>query len=212
VKPEPAPAPAASHQASAAAAQPLPVTPAVVRPNPGQPSVATTSAPKSPSANPSTGLTASAVPAQVKPVAIKPTAGRSSSERTVQRARLEARRALNRDDDGDGEDDAEDLESIPTPTILQQDPGDPPPVLRQPTEVIMLAGGSFDGDLRNLPQMPVRQREKPEREVMPNPGVLTLGSGSNVPSVAPTTPEPGRGAPAPAPSLTFEGLNRNSWG
>lgn len=197
--------------APASSVTPEPVAaPAVVQPTPGEPSAAPTAL-KSPDVNPSTGHAASAVAAPARPVKIKPTVGRSDAERAVLRARMDARRPLNRDDDNDGEDDSEDLESVPTPTILQQNQDDPPVVQRNPTEVIMLGGGSFDGDLRNLPQATVRQRERVEREVEVNPTLLTGRDGTVLtPSYAP--PEPGRGIPAPAPILTFEGLGKNPWG
>jgi uncharacterized repeat protein (TIGR01451 family) len=74
---------------------------------------------------------------------------------------------------------------------------------------------SFDGDLRNLPYIPTRKRERPEREITrTNPGVLTRDGSATAPaeSGAEQTQAPELSAPAPAPLSTFEGLDNANWG
>src|SRR5262245_33166689 len=86
----------------------------------------------------------------------------------------------------------------------------PSPVAGTPIELTMRAGGDTDIDLRALPEArPVeREREEPA-EPQPNPVELPGG-----PTIDPNIPEvpPERLAPAPAPTLTFDGLDRLNWG
>jgi hypothetical protein len=76
---------------------------------------------------------------------------------------------------------------------------------------------SFDGDLRALPYIPPVKRERPELEEPPRtlkiytpPGGSTSASPSNGPSRPITPPLPS--APAPAPLITFDGLDFATWG
>jgi hypothetical protein len=52
---------------------------------------------------------------------------------------------------------------VPTPGLLEEQPPQPQ-VYSQPELKMLRHGGSFDGDLRNLPQTRPRVREQPERE------------------------------------------------
>jgi hypothetical protein len=187
----------ASNQAAATVAQPLPVQPQVVEPSPGKlspgkPSVSTPSALKSPAVNPLTGQSASPAPATPKPVVIKPTVVRSAERRVAMRA------AMARLTPGDGDSTS----TLPAPRELEAQ-SEPAQVNRRPTEIVMQVAGSFDGDLRDLPQTPARQRERPERED-PELNPITLPSTL----IAPPAAVPTASAPAPAPSTNFEGVDR----
>lgn len=82
---------------------------------------------------------------------------------------------------------------------------------RLPREERLQRGGSFDGDVRSLPDRPVRKRERPEREG-PQAQPVELPRAGNAPS-APTGDIPvGPAAAAPATSASFEGLDFNTWG
>ena len=89
------------------------------------------------------------------------------------------------------------------------------PVSLKAKEVRLTRAKSFDGDLRNLPYVPMRKRERPEREIpRPNPSVLTRDGSVLTPtqSGAEQTQAPELSAPAPAPLATFEGLDNANWG
>jgi uncharacterized repeat protein (TIGR01451 family) len=89
------------------------------------------------------------------------------------------------------------------------------PVSLKAKEVRLNRAHSFDGDLRNLPYVPTRKRERPEREITrPNPSVLTRDGSVTAPaeSGAEQTQAPELSAPAPAPLSTFEGLDNANWG
>lgn len=80
----------------------------------------------------------------------------------------------------------------------------------QPIELNMQRAGGTTLDVRELPRVPVNERERPEMGEPPfNP--LEAGGGrpasTSIPSVA-----PGANAPAPAPIMNFEGLDRFTWG
>jgi len=75
-----------------------------------------------------------------------------------------------------------------------------------PVERSLTRATPFNGDLRQLPRIPPRKRERPERQapVQDLPGALApIGSGLAAPSLA---------APAPSPIANFEGLDFNNWG
>ena len=190
VKREPVPVPVASNQAVAIPA-PQPVTPPVTQQSPATPSVAVTSALKSPAVNPSTGKTASPAPAASKPVVIKPTIARSEDRRMMMRAAMAARLSAG----------ADSALPVPAPRDLEAQ-NEQPEVNWRPTELVMQAAGSFDGDLRDLPQTPVRRREKPEREG-PEPNPIALPSNL----IEPPPAVPTVSAPAPAPSVNFDGVD-----
>src|SRR6266540_1379886 len=83
-----------------------------------------------------------------------------------------------------------------------QSAGGPP----GPDERSLIRATPFNGDLRGLPRIPPRKRERPERQapVQELPGELSpIGSGLAAPSLA---------APAPSPIANFEGLDFNNWG
>ena len=88
---------------------------------------------------------------------------------------------------------------------------------RQPREHHMQRAASFDGDVRVLPQtVPVRKRERPEREgpepsPVPFPGTAPAGGALSEPISSPGI-APGLSAPAPSPTFTFEGLDFANWG
>ncbi|MGI9102793.1 MAG: carboxypeptidase regulatory-like domain-containing protein [Terriglobales bacterium] len=74
----------------------------------------------------------------------------------------------------------------------------------------------FDGDLRTLPGMPPKRRERPEREPpqvtpVPLPGSSTAASGGG-PSLSSQTAAVTNSAPAPSPLITFDGLDFATWG
>src|SRR6476619_3886946 len=73
---------------------------------------------------------------------------------------------------------------------------------------------TFRGDLRSLPRVKPKEKERPEFEDPPlnprryvPPGGVTKKDRAAVPSVG-----PGINAPAPAPLHVFEGLDRSTWG
>src|SRR6186997_2230412 len=79
-----------------------------------------------------------------------------------------------------------------------------------PIELTLRGAGDTDIDLRSLPEIPPVEREREEPADPPfNPVELPGG-----PTVVPDIPEvpPTRLAPAPAPILTFDGLDRLNWG
>src|SRR6185503_1124124 len=77
----------------------------------------------------------------------------------------------------------------------------------KPTEPVMRRGASVDIDVRDLPVTPRRQRFRPERHD-PKGAPIQLPGGPQ--PAAPIPPE--RSAPAPAPSIVFEGLDREELG
>ena len=77
----------------------------------------------------------------------------------------------------------------------------------RPVELTMRSGGSTTVDLRALPHRPRRERERPERPEPPLQPVELPGAPRPTALVAPTGE-----APAPAPILNFEGLDRENWG
>ena len=121
-----------------------------------------------------------------------------------------------RDDDNDGEDDGNDLPGVkelaPPATLSPlQGQAAPPQEMNRPTEGFLRRAGSFDGDLRDLPRRPVQKGDRPEREgpqrtLVPMPG--TEGRTGNVVSVGPPPPS----APAPAPLVSFDGMDRAATG
>lgn len=77
----------------------------------------------------------------------------------------------------------------------------------RPSELHLTKAGSTTLDLRQLPQVPLRRRGRPEREAPePNPVELPGGSVRSVPVV------PGPSAPAPPPDRNFAGLDFATWG
>ena len=78
----------------------------------------------------------------------------------------------------------------------------------RPTEMTARRGGGLDIDLRNLPRTPPTRREKPRRP-KPQPSPVQLPGG---PPAAATLVPPTRQAPAPAPAVSFSGLDFNNWG
>jgi uncharacterized repeat protein (TIGR01451 family) len=78
----------------------------------------------------------------------------------------------------------------------------------QPIELQMKKGRSVRIDLRTLPQTEPRRQLRPERHGPPSNPVLLPG---RVPETAAPV-EPGPSAPAPAPNLTFDGLDFDTWG
>ncbi|WP_257387372.1 beta strand repeat-containing protein [Tahibacter caeni] len=79
---------------------------------------------------------------------------------------------------------------------------------QQPIELHLQRGRSSNVDLRNLPQTPPKQREKPEREVEPHPVELPGRRADGLP----TGPTPVATAPAPPPIASFDGLDRAGFG
>lgn len=67
-------------------------------------------------------------------------------------------------------------------------------------------------DLRALPSTPPRNRERPEREVPPHPVLAEREAGTSPDVTSDFLREPVITAAAPAPILTFEGLDRQNWG
>jgi hypothetical protein len=202
--PERATAPAVSQQIAAVSSSRAPIASDALGSTPGTARPAAAALAKSPAVNPSTGTVAAVVTSDRKKVAIKPTRERSIDKRNEMRAFLTARRLTPfRDEDHDGKDDSED--ELPPPALGVFDgQAEPPQVMTRPTEGTLKAAGSFDGDLRDLPQQPIRRRERPEREVenalTPMPGTV----GRTV-DVAPPSSAPA--APAPAPIVSFDGMD-----
>jgi hypothetical protein len=97
------------------------------------------------------------------------------------------------------------------PTVLEEqrnrEQGNGP--RHAPRERRMQRAGSFDGDLRSIPDKPVRRRERPERHG-PRPEPMQLA--------APTEAAPSGDLPitasaaAPATSANFDGLDFATWG
>jgi uncharacterized repeat protein (TIGR01451 family) len=106
---------------------------------------------------------------------------------------------------------------LPAGRLAAQEPGEisvtpgGPISAGRPTELALTRVGSTTIDLRNLPKIPPKKRERPEREepdVTPTalPGILPPPSAPNA-----STP-PGPSAPAPSPAANFLGLDFNTWG
>jgi len=101
-----------------------------------------------------------------------------------------------------------------TPGIFEQGNGRQDTGPRSPpNERRLERAGSFDGDLRALPERPVRKRERPEREG-PEPAPIQLRDPNRPDAPATTEPAPVQSlsAPAPGPSASFEGLDFATWG
>ena len=96
--------------------------------------------------------------------------------------------------------DVETDEDAPVPFERAQD--------QKPLELHLQRGRSSNIDLRNLPQTPPTQRERPEREIDPHPVELPGGPRA----IEPTGQNPVPSAPAPAPNITFDGLDRANFG
>ncbi|HWU53029.1 MAG TPA: carboxypeptidase-like regulatory domain-containing protein, partial [Tahibacter sp.] len=79
---------------------------------------------------------------------------------------------------------------------------------QKPLELRLQRGRSSNIDLRSLPQTAPQQRERPEREIDAHP--VELPGGPRSPEPASQTPLPT--APAPAPNITFDGLDRVNFG
>src|SRR2546430_1247822 len=73
------------------------------------------------------------------------------------------------------------------------------------------AGRSFSGDLRTLPYHAPVKRERPELEQPLLHPRLYQPQGGTAPLTAQAT-IPGPSAPAPGPSITFDGLDFANWG
>lgn len=134
------------------------------------------------------------------------TYGRSEREREEAEERGEFRRERERD--------SQEGQAVAGPAQLV-DAATRKPVSLKAKEVRLTRAHSFDGDLRNLPFVPARKRERPEREVpRPNPSVLTRDGSTPTPTEngAEQTQAPELSAPAPAPLSTFEGLDNANWG
>ena len=134
------------------------------------------------------------------------TYGRSEREREEAEERGELRRERDRD--------SQEGQTVAGPAQLV-DAATRKPVSLKAKEVRLARAHSFDGDLRNLPFVPTRKRERPEREIpRPNPSVLTRDGSTLTPeqSGAEQTQAPELSAPAPAPLSTFEGLDNANWG
>src|SRR5712691_11310767 len=88
---------------------------------------------------------------------------------------------------------------------------------RTPQEMTAVRGArSFHGDVRTLPYIRPVKKERPEREpppLMPR-FYQPPGGTSATPSVSAgsITSTPAMSAPAPGPSLTFDGLDFANWG
>jgi hypothetical protein len=81
-----------------------------------------------------------------------------------------------------------------------------------PVELEMKRAGSRKMDLRKLPHKAPRRRERPEREDPPITRTTPpTPPGPNADSVRPSS-IPAVNAPAPAPFITFAGLDYNTWG
>src|SRR5207248_9053254 len=87
--------------------------------------------------------------------------------------------------------------------------------VRTPTEHRLQRGRPFHGDLRDLPQTRPVKFERPEFEE-PEPTPM-MAPGTDSPLQAPPNrlaplPVPGPSAQAPAPNITFDGLDFANWG
>ncbi len=83
--------------------------------------------------------------------------------------------------------------------------------LGKPTEIIMKRGASTTLDLRRLPQIPPRKRERPERGD-PQIERTAIQKGINPPPDVTTPSVPPINAPAPPPIMNFDGLDFANWG
>ncbi|MEA2558998.1 MAG: hypothetical protein QOH06_502 [Acidobacteriota bacterium] len=82
--------------------------------------------------------------------------------------------------------------------------------LDQPIELTLRRAGSTSIDLRELPQTRPVERD---REELPDPPFSPMeAGGGRLPSTSIPSVTPGANAPAPAPIITFEGLDRFNWG
>ena len=81
----------------------------------------------------------------------------------------------------------------------------------KPTELIMRRGGSTQADLRRLPQIPPKKRERPELED-PEIERAEIQRGNNVQAEAVTPSVAPQSAPAPSPIASFDGLDFANWG
>jgi hypothetical protein len=97
------------------------------------------------------------------------------------------------------------------PTVLeeQRNRGQGNGPRHTPRERRMQRAGSFDGDLRSIPDKPVRRRERPERHG-PRPEPMQLAAPAEA---APSGDMPiTASAAAPATSANFDGLDFATWG
>ena len=78
----------------------------------------------------------------------------------------------------------------------------------KPNEILMRRAGSTTLDLRLLPQTPPVKFERPERD---EPEITRVELPGGPPSPSAPTP-PGRNAPAPPPTASFDGLDFATWG
>lgn len=100
------------------------------------------------------------------------------------------------------------------------DGGDPPSaetpsfkVTSHPQEGRLVRGHSFYGDLRTLPNISPEKFERPEREEpKANPRFLPGTKPSNSRQARPVRSSQSPSAPAPAPNITFDGLDFANWG
>jgi hypothetical protein len=78
---------------------------------------------------------------------------------------------------------------------------------------LVRAARQFNGDLRSLPKAAPVRKWRPEREAPYHVPQIYLGPTSPSQSTTQTAPAvPSQAAPAPAPSLTFDGLDFATWG
>lgn len=80
---------------------------------------------------------------------------------------------------------------------------------RQPIELELKKGRSLEIDLRSLPDTPPTRRNRVEHG-SPEPRPVLLPGRVQEEPTAPTVPGPS--APAPAPNMSFDGLDLDTWG
>ena len=103
-------------------------------------------------------------------------------------------------------------ETIAPAMLEQQDANRGVAQSRAAREQRMQRAGSFDGDLRSLPNTgPTRRRERPERHG-PRPAPVQLPNPNPPAASEPGVELPAAIAPAPATSASFEGLDFAGWG
>ena len=112
---------------------------------------------------------------------------------------------------GDGDEDEPRMAEKPLRPGIATDTGKP--IDRKPVESKLIkTGKSFDGDLRSLPYVKPRAKERPERG---EPSITRGFAGNQSPAgdvgERPATPS-APSAAAPPPTLDFDGLDRESWG
>jgi hypothetical protein len=98
--------------------------------------------------------------------------------------------------------------------LAQQEPLRPtsrPFSAGKPTELVMRRGASSEMDLRRLPQVRPKRRERPEREE-PEIERTEIQRGNNLQPEAVTPSVAPQSAPAPAPIASFNGLDFANWG